>query len=194
MKDPGIDKPTGISQAFNARIIIPRERIAARVAELAVRIAQDMDDTPLTLAAVMTGSIIFVSDLIRQLPIPMMKIRLVSISSYPGTATQSQGVQVLTPLTGRFDGQQVLLVDDILDSGRTLATAVEQLRQVGAESVKTCVLLRKPSTRRAPAGMDTADYVGFDIEDQFVVGYGLDHGDYYRNLPDIAVLKELTSI
>lgn len=193
MKEPGIDKPTDISQAFNARIIIPRERIAARVAELAARIARDMDDTPLTLAAVMTGSIIFVSDLIRQLPIPM-KIRLVSISSYPGTATQSQGVRVLSPMTCRFDGQQVLLVDDILDSGRTLATAVEQLRQVGAESVKTCVLLRKPSTRRAPAGMDTADYVGFDIEDQFVVGYGLDHGDYYRNLPDIAVLKELTSI
>jgi len=84
----------------------------------------------------------------------------------------------------------VLIVDDILDSGRTLATAARQLHQAGARRVLTCVLVRKTADRRAPDGLAEADFVGFDIPDEFIVGYGLDYGDYYRNLPDIAVLRK----
>lgn len=176
-------------QANVARVVIPRERIAARVAELAKEISGHLDGRPVTLAALMTGSVIFVADLIRHLPV-MMKIRLVGMSSYPGTATQSEGVEVLGKMPEDLSGQTVLIVDDILDTGRTLGKAAELVRSAGADTVLTCVLLSKNTTRRAADGLAKADYVGFHIADEFVVGYGLDHGDYYRNLPDIAVLKE----
>jgi hypoxanthine phosphoribosyltransferase len=170
------------------RVLIPRERIASRVAELGRLIAAELNGEPVTLAAVMTGSLIFVADLIRQLPVPM-RIHLVDISSYPGTATNSHGPKLLSRLPEDLAGRNVLIVDDILDSGRTLATASRQFRQAGARRVLTCVLVRKPSQRRAPDGLAEADFLGFDIPDEFIVGYGLDYGDYYRNLPDIAVLK-----
>jgi hypoxanthine phosphoribosyltransferase len=167
---------------------LSRERIAARVAELAGQIVGDLDSRPLALAALMTGSLIFAADLIRQLPV-RMRLHLVNISSYPGTATVSKGPRLLGPLPEDLTGQTVLLLDDILDSGRTLAKMVDVLKQAGAASVRTCVLLAKPPRLRAPEGLQAADYVGFDIGEEFVVGYGLDYDDYYRNLPDIAVLK-----
>ena len=174
-----------------ARVVVPRERIAERLGELARQIADDVGGEPLTLAALLTGSIIFLADLIRRLPL-MMRIHLVAISSYPGQSVRSQGVRMLGPMPDRLDGQFVLIVDDILDSGRTLAAAAERMRRAGAGQVRTCVLLAKPESRRAPDGLARADYVGFDIADEFVVGYGLDHGDYYRNLSDVVVLKEHT--
>ncbi len=152
------------------------------------QIAADLNGRPITLAALMTGAMIFAADLIRHLPI-MMRVHLVSMSSYPGGATRSQGVRALTAYPSDLTGQNLLILDDILDSGRTLAMAVREVLAAGAASVRTCVLLRKPAHRRADDGVAEADYVGFDIPDQFVVGYGLDHDDYYRNLPDIAVLR-----
>jgi hypoxanthine phosphoribosyltransferase len=184
-----IDEPTVNLHDGIARIVVSRERIAARVAELGEQIARDYRARPLTIAALMTGSVIFVADLIRRLPMPM-RIHLVGFSSYPGAATESQGVRVLWQAPENLAGQHVLVVDDILDSGRTLAAAIQQVRQSGADDVKSCVLVCKPAAGRAPDGLSSADYVGFDIPDDFVVGYGLDYGDYYRNLPDIAVLKE----
>ena len=192
-----------------ASVLIDRDAIARRITEVARQIGQDLGpphptatadadatqaahaarhDGELTLVPILTGSIIFVADLIRQLP-QRMQIHLMSVSSYPGTATTSQGAkidQTLTNVPADLSGRHVLLVDDILDSGNTLRAVTAELRRRGPASLRTCVLLRK----RRPEALDfPADYVGFDIPDEFVVGYGLDYDDYYRNLPDIGVLR-----
>jgi hypoxanthine phosphoribosyltransferase len=134
----------------------------------------------------MTGAMIFTSDLIRQIPIAM-KIGLMLVSSYPGNSVQTRGSQMLANQVGEVRGRHVLVVDDILDSGGTIHMVVPALREMGAASVKSCVLLRKD---RPTARAVHVDYVGFEIPDKFVVGYGLDYNDYYRNLPDIVTLKE----
>ena len=130
---------------------------------------------------------IFAADLIRHLPV-VMRIHLLGISSYGRAATRSQGPGRLGAPTQSFAGHNILLVDDVLDSGRTLRATCELFRAAGARQVRTCVLLCKPITRRAAGGLARTDYTGFDIPDEFVVGYGLDYDDYYRNLADIVVL------
>lgn len=181
---------SGQLRARAGEVLVHRERIAQRVADLGAAIAADLGGRPLTLAALMTGSLIFVADLIRQLPV-MMKIHLSEVSSYPGKATRSGPLAVQSPLPEDLSGQHVLIVDDILDSGRTLGRAAADVRGAGAVEIRTCVLVAKPPSRRADDGLAEADYVGFDIPDEFVVGYGMDFDDYYRNLPDIVVLKGL---
>jgi len=176
------------TQARVGRVLVSRDRIASRIAELAQQIAADLDGRPVTIAALMTGAMIFLADLIRHLPV-VMRIHLIEISSYRGASTTSQGVQVVSPLPEDLTGQDVLIIDDILDSGRTLLRATEEIRQAGAARIRTCVLVRKPTRLRAGDGLASADYVGFDIPAVFVVGYGMDFNDYYRNLPDIAVLE-----
>ena len=174
-------------QADIDRILIERDEIAARVKALADDIGRTYADAEqgLTILCVLSGSIIFAADLIRHLPMKM-KIGLVAVSSYPGKATRSQGAKLLAPLEVDVTGQHVLLVDDILDSGQTLRAVQRELARQHPASLRTCVLLRKPA--RAPADL-AVDLVGFDIEDVFVVGYGLDYGGHYRNYPHIAVLK-----
>ena len=174
------------------RVLIPQEKIAARVREMAAEITADHSppalpgDAEVSIVPILTGAMIFAADLIRHVPIPM-KIGLMTVSSYPGQAVRSQGATVLGQQLKHVAGRHVLLVDDILDSGGTLAKVVPLLRDLGAASVRTAVLLRKdlPTARAVQA-----DYVGFDIPDEFVVGYGLDYDDYYRNLPDIVTLKQ----
>ena len=177
-------------QADLDKVLIDRERIAARVAELASRISRDLDELPaegeIVLVSILTGSIIFVADLIRQLP-QKLRIEMVNVKSYPGKSTQSQGATLTG--TGEIDvaGKHVLIVDDILDSGGTLTLIRKELQQRNAKSVRACVLLRK----QRPSAMETpCEYVGFDIPDVFVVGYGLDYNNYYRNLPDIGTLRQ----
>jgi len=173
------------------RVLISQQQIAERVAELARLITEDHTtpklDRPaqVTIVPVLTGAMIFCSDLIRHIPIAM-RIGVVSVSSYPGQSVTSQGAQVVAQQLGDLHGRRVVLVDDILDSGQTIRLVQSVLRQQWAASVKTCVLLRKnrPATRDVEI-----DYVGFDIPDEFVVGYGLDFDNYYRNLPDIVTLK-----
>ena len=172
------------------RILIPQDKIAARVKELAAQITADhsppkMEGGEITIVPIMTGAMIFTSDLIRQIPMAM-KIGLMIVSSYPGDSVQSRGSQMLANQVGNVQGRHVLVVDDILDSGGTLHMVVPALREMGAASVKSCVLLRKD---RPTAHAIHVDYVGFEIPDAFVVGYGLDYNDYYRNLPDIVTLK-----
>jgi hypoxanthine phosphoribosyltransferase len=168
------------------RILISRERIARRVGELARQITADAKgSSELTIVAIMTGALVFCGDLIRQIPISM-KMGLFMVSSYPGVSIRAQGVQVLGRHLGDITGHQVLVVDDILDSGGTLGHVVPLIRELGAAAVRSCVLLRKD---RPSAKSIAAEYVGFDIPDEFVVGYGLDFNGYYRNLPDIVVLK-----
>ena len=174
------------------RILIPQEKIAARVRELAREITADhtppavSGEAEISIVPILTGAMIFTADLIRHVPIAM-KIGLMTVSSYPGASIRSQGSTMLGQQLGDVRGRHVLLIDDILDSGGTLKLVVPLVKELGAETVKTCVLLRKdrPAARETPV-----DYVGFEIPDEFVVGYGLDYNDYYRNLPDIVVLKQ----
>lgn len=181
------------------RILIDRQAISRRVREIAQQITQDLlaktgsastgSSLPqITLVPILTGSIIFVADLIRELPL-YMQIRVMSASSYPDTATASQGVTMrdgLCDLPQSLAGAHVLVIDDILDSGRTLARVKETLLKRGPASVTTCVLLRK---QRPEAMNFPVDYVCFDIPDRFVVGYGLDYNNLYRNLPDVVTLR-----
>lgn len=169
-------------------ILIPRDRIGARVAELGVAITEDLDGvdaTQIVLVAVMTGSIIFVADLMRHLPMKI-RIQLVTARSYIGAATVSGGDPELGPLPEDLAGKHVLLVDDILDSGRTLTAIRKCIEELSPQSIRACVLLRK---RLESAMAVPCEYVGFEIDDEFVVGYGLDHDGYFRNLPDIAVAR-----
>jgi hypoxanthine phosphoribosyltransferase len=168
------------------RVLISQERIAARVAELAREITADhTPDGEVTIVPILTGAMIFCADLIRQIPIAM-QIGLLTVSSYPGRSLRTQGAQLLGQQLGDVRGRHLLLVDDILDSGGTIKLVTGLLRELGPASVRTCVLLRKelPDVPQV-----FADYVGFEIPDEFVVGYGLDYNNYYRNLPDIVTLK-----
>ncbi|XAL98781.1 hypoxanthine phosphoribosyltransferase [Phycisphaeraceae bacterium D3-23] len=181
------------------RILLDAGVIADRLDDLARQITADIeqatgiaeDSDPhntLTIVPVMTGSIIFVADLVRRLPL-RMQIFPMSASSYPGTATESTGkveISDLSRLPDDLTGHHILLVDDILDSGRTLQRVTEELKRRGPATMHTCVLLRK----QRPEAMDfPVDYVAFDIPDAFVVGYGLDYDDQYRNLPNIVTLR-----
>lgn len=175
-----------------ARVLISQYQIRARLEEMARQITRDISsgqggiEAPeLSIVPIMTGAMIFASDLIRDIPI-MMRISMMTVTSYPGASTSTQGSKFGGNLPD-VKGRHVLLVDDILDSGGTLNLVVPKLRDLGAAEVKTCVLLRK----NRPQAMTTpCDYVGFDIPDEFVVGYGLDYNNYYRNLPDIVTLTQ----
>lgn len=139
----------------------------------------------MTVLAVLSGSMIFAADLVRCLRLPV-RIEAVSVCSYPDGATESCGPRIeLSPRAG-LAGRDVLIVDDILDSGRTLRALSRAVKATGPASIKTCVLLRKVR----PGINDTVqpDFVGFEVADEFVVGYGMDFNNLYRNLPDICVL------
>ena len=171
-----------------ARVLIPRDRIASRVRELACAITDAYGEEEITVLAALTGSLMFLCDLIRHLPL-RVRLDFVKIRSYPGQATAPTEPAMLMPPERDLAGRHVLIVDDILDSGQTIGLLREHVASAGAASVRTCVLLSKRRDdlpRRRPT-----DFVGFDIEDRFVVGYGLDHDDLYRNLPDICLLKAL---
>lgn len=168
------------------RVLISEQQIDVRVRELAHQITADhAASAEVTIIPILTGAMIFCADLIRRIPIAM-RIGLMTVSSYPGQAVRTQGSKLVGGSVGDLSGRHVLVVDDILDSGGTLKLVLPMIQAQQPASVKTCVLLRKdrPSARQVPA-----DYVGFDIPDEFVVGYGLDYDDYYRNLPRIVTLR-----
>lgn len=171
------------------RILIDRVAIARRVAEMGGQIASDLEADSgadrLVVVPVLTGALVFAADLVRNLPM-RLRLELIQASSYPGAATTSQGVTLGSGPTEALAGAHVLIVDDIFDSGRTLAAVTDLVRAVKPASVRTAVLLRKDVR---PAVEMRPDYVGFDVPDAFVVGYGLDYDGWYRNLPSIAVLR-----
>lgn len=171
-----------------ARILITREQIHERVVEIGREIAAiyEGEEDGLVIVPVLSGSIIFVADLIRQLPFKM-HIGLMTVSRYRGKTTEGGETRVIQDLTIDIANRHVLVVDDILDTGKTLRGVTEQLKTREPRSLRVCTLLRKPA--RAPKDFHP-DFVGFDVEDVFVVGYGLDYNDQYRNWPDIGVLKE----
>lgn len=172
------------------RILIGRRDIAARIAELGAEIVRDFEDLhediEIVLVPVLTGSIIFVADLIRHLP-HKIRISVITASSYVGQTTTSSGDPVVGAVHDDLSNKFVLILDDILDSGHTIRRIRAEIEAHAPKIVRACVLLRK----ELPAAMDTkCEYVGFDIPDEFVVGYGLDYDGYYRNLPDIGILKQ----
>lgn len=170
-------------------ILISRDQIAQRILQLGQEIAHDLNDLSedgeIMLVPILTGSIIFVADLMRCLP-QKVRISVITASSYPGKSTASQGVQLIGALPDNLQGKHVLIVDDVLDSGNTIRMVRAEIEKRSPASVRAVVLLRKmvDSATNTPC-----EYVGFDIPDEFVVGYGLDYDDYYRNLPDIGTLK-----
>ena len=167
------------------RVIIPRDRIAARIGELAGELTARYGSGELTIVGVMTGAFVFLADLMRNLEMPI-RLNIVSVCSYPGESTKSCGPQLILPPTGDLTGRDVLVVDDILDSGRTMTFLLDLFSAARPASLRTCVLLRKDLGE--PVERPDADFVGFDVPDAFVVGYGLDYDDLYRGLPDLCVL------
>ena len=169
------------------RVILSEEQIAARVAELAEEISRDYAGKDLMLIGILKGCVVFLADLVRQISIPL-SFDFVAVSSY-GADTKSSGVvRILKDLDESVESMHVLVVEDIVDTGLTLRLSylLENLRSRRAASVKVCTLLDKPSRRRVDVPVD---YRGFTVEDQFVVGYGLDYQGKYRGLPYIGLLK-----
>jgi hypoxanthine phosphoribosyltransferase len=167
-------------------VLYRESEIAARLDKLAIQITADYSGKELTVLAILNGSLIFMADLLRRIPLPL-QLDCLRVKSYYGETVSSGRVQFDHTALPLVQGRHVLLLDDILDSGNTLAAISETVRlEAGPLSVKSCVLLRKMKKRNLSI---EADYVGFDIEDEFVVGYGLDYQERYRNLPLIGVLK-----
>jgi hypoxanthine phosphoribosyltransferase len=167
-------------------MLISAERIQERVLGLAREIAADYRGTPLTIVGVLTGSLIFLADLVRRLDLPL-RIAFIQTSSYRGAATEPGRLRVQPDLLPDLRGRHVLLLDDILDTGQTLGHLTEHLRGLGIASLRVAVLLRKRGRQQVPLEIN---YCGFDIPNQFVVGYGLDYDDEYRHLPYVAVLGD----
>ena len=166
------------------RALITAEQIQQRLTELAQEIGPEFRDRPLTIVGVLTGSLMFIADLVRRLDVPL-RIGLIQASSYRGKTTVAGELRLGADILADVRGRHVLLLDDILDTGQTLSHLVKHLHDQGALSVKVGVLLRKKGRQVHPVHVD---FVGFDIPDAFVVGYGLDYNDEYRQLPYVAVL------
>ena len=169
------------------RIMLTEEQIQNRVKELGARIAADYADKNPVMICILKGSTMFFADLLRAMPI-RLTMDFMAVSSY-GRSTKSSGeVEIRKDLSGSIEHRHAVIVEDIIDSGFTLSYLTRMLSARGAKSIKICTLLDKPA-RRAPGITLKADYSGFEIEDAFVVGYGLDYDEAYRNLPYIGVLK-----
>lgn len=167
------------------RILFDEEQIARGLARVAQSIAAHYADRPFLVVPVLKGSILFAADLIRRLPGPL-ELSFAAARSYGAGTQPGELVLELLPPEGELRGREVLLIDDILDSGRTLTCLARELHARGARDVRTCVLLDKPARRREELA---ADWRCFQVEDEFVVGYGLDLGGRYRNLPYIGALR-----
>ncbi len=173
-------------EADVAEVLLSEEQITAKVAQLGRQIGADYSGRDLTLVSVLKGSLPFMADLMRAISVPL-RIDLMEVSSYGGLTTESSGlVRILKDLSASIDGRDVLLVEDIIDTGLTLNYLLRYLRGKNPRSLRICALLDKPARRLVDIPID---YVGFNIPDQFVVGYGLDYGELYRNLRYVGVLR-----
>jgi hypoxanthine phosphoribosyltransferase len=169
-----------------AEVLLTEEQISTRVAELGSRISADYQGRTLTLVSVLKGSLPFMADLMRAIDLPL-RIDLMEVSSYGGATTESSGlVRILKDLSASIAGEDVLIVEDIIDTGLTLNYLIRYLRGKNPATLRICTLLDKPARRLVEIPVD---YIGFQIPDQFVIGYGLDYGEVSRNLRYVGVLK-----
>jgi hypoxanthine phosphoribosyltransferase len=166
------------------KVLLTEEQLHGGVMQLASRIAPCYHERQLTIIGVLTGSIVLVADLIRVLDLPL-RVGVLQASSYRGATTTHHELAINSEYTLDVRDRDVLLVDDIFDTGHTLKGVVEKMRELGPASVRSAVLLRKKDRQEVDY---EPDFVAFDIPDEFVVGYGLDYGDMYRNLPYLAAL------
>jgi hypoxanthine phosphoribosyltransferase len=170
-----------------AEVLVSADAIRAKVTELAQRISEDYAGQTLLMVGLLRGAIVFMADLMRSISIPV-ELDFIGISSY-GASTESGQVRLVHDLERSIEGRHLLIVEDIVDTGKTLAYIVDLLRTRRPATLRVCALLDKPE-RRAPGVDVRIDYLGFVIPDKFVVGYGLDFAEGYRNLPFVGVLKE----
>ncbi len=174
MRDPAIGE-----------ILVQADDLQRRVRELGAEVSRDYADRELLLVCVLKGAVFFLSDLMRSVDVPC-EVDFMAVASY-GSSTDSSGVvRILKDLDAPIEGRHVLIVEDIVDSGLTLQYLMRNLRARGPASLEVCALLTKPDRRRAEVA---ARYIGFEIPDRFVIGYGLDHAERYRNLPYVAALN-----
>lgn len=167
-------------------VLCSQEEIQQKVFELGQRIAQDYREKNLFIVSLLKGSFIFTADLVRHIDIPI-KLGFMTTSSYGKNTSSSGEVQILSDVEEGMQDYDILIVDDIIDSGWTMKFVKEHIAQKNPRSLATCVLLDKPSRRQTQI---EADYTGFVIEDRFVVGYGLNYGDYYRNIPYVFAVTD----
>ena len=169
----------------NIRTLIPEEEVEEKIRRIAARISEDYQGKVVHLVSVLKGSVFFTCELAKRLSVPV-SLDFMSVSSY-GDGTKSSGVvKVVKDLDEAIEGKHVLVVEDIVDSGRTLSYLLDNLRSRKPKSLRLCTLLDKPERRVTDVRVD---YTGFEIPDEFVVGYGLDYDQKYRNLPYIGVVE-----
>ena len=166
------------------QVLIPQEELARKVAELGAQISRDYTGKKLMVISVLKGSVVFLGDLIREITVPLV-MDFMAVSSYGAGVKTSGVVRINKDLDLSIEGFDVLIVEDILDSGMTLSYLTEMLRDRGPRSIRIATLLDKPDRRKTDM---KPDYVGFVIPDEFVVGYGLDYAEHYRNLPYVGIL------
>ena len=167
-------------------ILVTEEQLKAKVNELGAQITKDYEGRDLLLVSILKGSVVFMADLMRAIRMPC-GIDFMVVSSYGGANTTSTGlVKIVKDLDQDLSGKDLLIVEDILDTGITLSHLVPMLKLRNPASVRLCTILSKPSRRKADI---EPDYLGFEVPDEFVVGYGLDYDEKYRNLPYVGVLK-----
>ncbi|HIW09428.1 MAG TPA: hypoxanthine phosphoribosyltransferase [Candidatus Faecalibacterium intestinigallinarum] len=167
-------------------VLVTEEQLRAKVAELGAQVSRDYAGRDLLLVSILKGAVVFMADLMRAVTIPC-SIDFMVVSSYGGTNTESTGlVKIVKDLDADLSGRDVLIVEDVLDTGVTLSNLVPMLKMRHPNSVRICAILDKPARRKTDI---RADYIGFEVPDAFVVGYGLDYDEKYRNLPFVGVLK-----
>jgi hypoxanthine phosphoribosyltransferase len=167
-------------------VLCSEEEIKSRIKEMGKQISEDYKEKNLLMISLLRGSFIFAADLVREITIPC-KVDFMTTSSYGHSEETTGEVQVVAGVSTDMVGYDVLIVDDIVDSGTTMSFVKDYIQSKGAKSVKTCSLLDKPSRRKVDVD---PDYTGFMIEDKFVVGYGLNYGDYYRNIPYVFAVTD----
>lgn len=168
------------------KTLISEEEIKARVSELAKQIEKDYEGKAPTMIGVLKGSIMFYTDLVRQINLPLT-VDFMSISSYGAGVNSTGEVKIIKDIDGKIGGKDVIIVEDIIDSGYSMNCLLKLFATRSPKSVKVCTLLDKPSRREIPVPID---YTGFQVANEFVVGYGLDYAGLYRNIPFIGVLKK----
>lgn len=167
-------------------VLISEEEIHSRIKELGTQITQDYERKDLVVIGILKGAVIFMSELVKNIDLPII-IDFMSVTSYGKSSISTGEVRIIKDLDFSVEQKDVLIVEDIIDTGLTLNYLSDLLKKRGANSVKICTLLDKPDRRTV--GVDI-DYLGFEVPDEFIVGYGLDYAEHYRNLPFIGSLKE----